>query len=90
MAAVRAKGDKALFGGNTTQEMKHKYGVSASRPLADLLPTLSIAAKSLVNEMAKLNVETSGACGESVITGEHVENSKSVRSMHGSRGVKPE
>jgi len=33
-AAVRAKGDHALFGGNTTQEMKKRYGITASRPLA--------------------------------------------------------
>lgn len=41
---IRSKGDKALFGGYTTQEMKTKLGVKDSRPLADFLPTLTIAA----------------------------------------------
>lgn len=90
MAAVRAKGDKALFGGHTTQEMKNKYGITNSRPLADYLPTLSIAAKTLVNEMTKLNVETNDVRGEVLITDEHVQNSKSVRAMLGNRGIQPE
>ena len=41
---IRSKGDQALFGGYTTQEMKARLGVKDSRPLADFLPTLSIAA----------------------------------------------
>lgn len=90
MAAVRAQGDKALFGGHTTQEMKNKYGITTSRPLADYLPTLSIAAKTLVNEMTKLNVETNDVQGEVRITDEHVQNSKSVRAMLGDRGIQPE
>ena len=43
---IRSKGDSALFGGNTTQDMKDRYGVK-SGPLADHLPTLTIAAKNL-------------------------------------------
>jgi len=42
---IRSKGDAALFGGNTTQVMKNKYGITKSRPLADFLPTVTIAAK---------------------------------------------
>ena len=34
-ARIRSKGDSALFGGHTTQAMKEKYGITASRPLAD-------------------------------------------------------
>ena len=32
---IRSKGDKALFGGYTTQEMKEKLGIKDNRPLAD-------------------------------------------------------
>ena len=53
---IRSKGDKALFGGYTTQEMKHRYGIK-SGPLADRLPTLTIAAKNLATEMTNYNVE---------------------------------
>ena len=42
---IRSKGDKALFGGRTTQFMKNKLGVPTNRPLADFLPTLMIKAK---------------------------------------------
>ena len=38
---IRSKGDTALFGGKTTQDMKEKLGVNDKRPLADFLPTLS-------------------------------------------------
>ena len=54
---IRSKGDAALFGGYTTQQMKEHLGVKAKRPLADFLPTLTIAAKNLATEMTNYNVE---------------------------------
>lgn len=87
---IRSKGDTALFGGHTTREMKHKLGVKESRPLADFLPTLTIAAKNLATEMTNYNVEEKDLQGESSITTEHVQNNSSVRSMLGERGIKPE
>ena len=39
---IRSKGDQALFGGYTTQEMKSRLGMKDNRPMADFLPTLSI------------------------------------------------
>ena len=44
---IRSKGDQALFGGFTTKQMKERLGVQDKRPLADLLPTLTIAVKIL-------------------------------------------
>ena len=87
---IRSKGDQALFGGKSTQEMKKKLGVSDKRPLADFLPTLTIAAKNLATEMTNYNVEEKDLQGESAITSEHVQNNQSVRDMLGSRGIKPE
>lgn len=87
---IRSKGDKALFGGHTTQEMKEKLGVKDNRPLADFLPTLTIAAKNLATEMTNYNVEQNDLQGESSITVEHVTNNTSVREMLGKRGIKPE
>ena len=46
---IRSKGDQALFGGNTTLQMKKKLGVPENRPLADFLPTITIKAKSKVS-----------------------------------------
>jgi len=87
---IRSKGDQALFGGYTTQEMKCRLGVKDNRPLADFLPTLTIAAKNLATEMTNYNVEEKDLQGESAITREHVQNNQSVRDMLGQRGIKPE
>lgn len=48
---IRSKGDQALFGGYTTKQMKERLGIQDKRPLADFLPTLTIAAKNLATEM---------------------------------------
>ncbi len=87
---IRAKGDASLFGGNTTQMMKDRYGIVKSRPLADFLPTLTIAAKNLATEMTNHNVMQDNLQGENAITGEHVQNNQSVRDMLGRRGIQPE
>lgn len=89
-ARIRSKGDSALFGGLNTMQMKAKYGVKENRPLADFLPTLTIAAKNLATEMTNYNVTEKDMYGEESITGEHIDNNLSVRSMLNKRGIKPE
>ena len=87
---IRSKGDTALFGGYTTEDMKKRLGVKGNRPLADFLPTLTIAAKNLATEMTNYNVEDKDLYGEQTITKEHIQNNHSVRQMLGQRGIKPE
>lgn len=87
---IRSKGDQALFGGHTTKEMKLRLGVKENRPLADFLPTLTIAAKNLATEMTNYNTEGKDLQGEQAITSEHVQNNISVREMLGQRGIRPE
>ncbi|MDV0444681.1 hypothetical protein MmiAt1_02150 [Methanimicrococcus sp. At1] len=87
---IRSAGDAALFGGNTTQIMKAKYGIIQTRPLADFLPALTIAAKNLATEMTNYNVLQEDLQGESSITSEHIQNNEGVRDMLGQRGIKPE
>jgi DNA-damage-inducible protein D len=87
---IRSKGNAALFGGNATKAMKAKFGIIKTRPLADFLPTLTIAAKNLATEMTNYNVQEEDLQGEPAITGEHIQNNKSVRKMLGQRGIKPE
>ena len=87
---IRSKGDTALFGGRSTQDMKKKLGVKDNRPLADFLPTLTIAAKNLATEMTNYNVEEKDLQGEASITVEHIQNNSTVREMLGQRGIKPE
>ena len=86
---IRSKGDQALFGGLTTEQMKKRLGIK-SGALADRLPTLTIAAKNLATEMTNYNVEQKDLYGETDITAEHVQNNRSVRGMLGQRGIKPE
>lgn len=88
-ARIRSKGDSALFGGRTTEEMKMQYGVK-SGPLADVLPPVTLAAKNLATEMTNLNVEQKDLQGENSITREHVQNNTSVRKMLLDRGIRPE
>ncbi|MBB4806984.1 DNA-damage-inducible protein D [Chryseobacterium defluvii] len=87
---IRSKGDQALFGGYTTNEMKKKMGVPQSRPLADFLPTLTIKAKDFATELTSHNVVEKDLNGDSQITNEHIENNLAVRKMLGERGIKPE
>lgn len=87
---IRSKGDQALFGGFTTKDMKERLGIKGNRPLADFLPTLTIAAKNLATEMTNYNVEQKDLYGEPPITEEHVQNNSSVRDMLKQRGIKPE
>ena len=89
-ARIRSSGDAALFGGLTTQQMKQRYGITKTRPLADFLPALVIAAKNLANEMTTVHVEQRDLHGECDILSEHVLNNTSVRSTLAERGIKPE
>ncbi len=86
---IRSKGDAALFGGLSTEQMKCRLGVK-SGALADHLPTLTIAAKNLATEMTNYNVEQNDLRGETPITNEHIQNNKSVRRMLEDRGIRPE
>ena len=79
-----------MFGGHTTEDMKLRLGIKSTRPLADFLPTLTIAAKNLATEMTNYNVEQKDLYGERNITAEHIQNNVSVRQMLGQRGIKPE
>ncbi len=89
-AIIRSKGDQALFGGFSTNEMKHKLALPGNRPLADFLPTLTIKAKDFATELTSHNVVEKDLQGEHQITSEHVENNRAVRKMLIERGVRPE
>jgi DNA-damage-inducible protein D len=89
-ARIRSKGDKALFGGNTTKQMKTKMDVPDNRPLADFLPTLTIKAKDFATEITNFNVKKEDLHGEENITTEHVKNNKDVRKLLTDRDIFPE
>lgn len=89
-ARIRSKGDVALFGGQTTQDMKNLLSVPESRPLADFLPTITIKAKDFANEITNFNIKKDGLRTESAISGEHVKNNRDVRDLLMQRGIQPE
>jgi DNA-damage-inducible protein D len=87
---IRSRGDQALFGGQTTQQMKKRLEVPESRPLADFLPTITIKAKDFANEITNFNIKREDLRTEGSIAGEHVKNNSEVRKLLGKRGIVPE
>jgi len=53
---MRSRCDAALFGGDTSQAMEDRFGMTGPRRLADFLPTQSIAAQNLATEITNHNV----------------------------------
>lgn len=89
-ARIRSKGDEALFGGNNTKQMKLKLKISENRPLADFLPTVTIAAKNFATEITNFNVKEKNLDGEENITKEHIKNNLQVRNVLKQNNILPE
>lgn len=89
-ARIRSKGDAALFGGRTTEQMKYKLNVPKSRALADFLPTITIKAKDFANEITNFNIKRDDLLTETGITKEHVKNNQEVRNLLVKRNIRPE
>jgi DNA-damage-inducible protein D len=88
-ALIRSKGDAALFN-RTTQQMKVKWGLSSTKPLADHMPTILLKAKDFATEITIFNAKQNKMKSENQISKEHITNNKSVRSTLLSRGIVPE
>jgi DNA-damage-inducible protein D len=87
---IRSKGDIALFGGKSTEQMKGRMKVPKGRPLADFLPTITIKAKDFANEITNFTIKRDDLRTEDGITGEHVKNNREVRNILVKRNIKPE
>jgi DNA-damage-inducible protein D len=90
IAEIRGAGDQALFGGHNTTAMKRRLGVSAAKPLADHLPTVTLKAKDLAAEMTTVNTLEKDLHGKAPIKDEHIDNNQAVRRALGERGIQPE
>lgn len=88
-ALIRSKGDHALFGCHT-QDMKIRWQVPASRPLADFAPTLILKAKDFATEITIHNARHNTMTTEAAIASEHVTNNTAVRQTLLNRGIQPE
>lgn len=86
---IRSKGDQALFN-HTTAQMKAKWNVPNTKPLADFMPTLLLKAKDFATEITIYNSKQNSMTTENQISNEHITNNKAVRQTLVSRGVKPE
>lgn len=79
-ARIRSKGDAALFGGKSTQQMKDRLGVPDSRALADFLPAITIKAKDFATEITNFSIKKDDSLRtEGAISREHIKNNQDVR-----------
>ncbi len=88
---IKSKGDQALFGGLSTNEMKSRLKVPVNRPLADFLPTITIKAKDFANEITIFNLKKDKLLtGLNNVAHEHTKNNYQVRNLLLQRGIRPE
>lgn len=92
IAEVRSVGDKILFGGKSTQEMKQRLGLghNSVKPLADVLPTITLKAKDLAQEMTTVNTKKRELHGKEPIREEHVKNNAGIRDALEKSNIYPE
>ncbi len=86
---IKSAGDQALFG-HSTQQMKRKYGMKYDKPLADVLPTVTIKAKDLATEMTTVNTKRKNLQGKGQIKFEHMKNNTGVRKALVENDIYPE
>ena len=70
--------------------MKRRLGLHNSRPLPDVLPSVTLKAKDLATEMTTVNSRSKDLNGKEKIKYEHDENNASVRGTLTQRGIYPE
>ena len=87
---IRAMGDKAFFGGKTTQQMKDKLSVPKGRPLADYLETPLLTGKELATNITNYNIKNKNLQGTDTIADEHSINNDEIRQLLIRRGIVPE
>ncbi len=87
---IRSMGDKALFGGLTTKQMKEKLNVPKNKPVADYLQTTLIKGKDFAASMTNDNIKTKDLNTTTDIVSEHSTNNNEVREVLIRRGIVPE
>ena len=87
---IRAMGDKALFGGFTTGQMKEKLGVPKNKPIADYLQTTLIKGKDFAASLTNDNIKIKDLDSTYDIADEHSTNNDEVRQLLIRRGIVPE
>lgn len=87
---IRARGDKALFGGKTTNDMKQKLGVGQKQPLADYLPNVTLKAKDLATAITMEKTRQNNLSGKGAILNEHIVSNQNIRKALIDTNIYPE
>ena len=87
---IRSVGDKALFGGLTTSQMKEKLNVPQNKPIADYLQTTLIKGKDFAASLTNDNIKIKDLNTTTDIADEHSINNDEVRQLLIRRGIVPE
>ncbi len=90
ISEIRSFGDKALFGGKTTDDMKKRLGAKKNTPLADVLPEVTISAKEFATAITTENTKRKNLQGKGSILSEHVINNTNVRGVLIKSNIYPE
>lgn len=90
-ARIRSSGDRAFFWGYTTEDMKHRLGMWATKkPLADHLPTVTLKAKDFATALTNHNITEKWLSSEQSITVDHTKNNQNIRKLLLDEGIIPE
>ena len=90
ISEIRSFGDKALFGGKSTDDMKKRLGIKKNDPLADALPEVTISAKEFATAITSENTRKKNLQGKGSILNEHVTNNTNVRDVLIKSNIYPE
>ena len=86
---IRSKWYNALFQ-HTTKEMKKRWGINLSKPLADFMPTILLKAKDFATEITIHNAKEKNMQTEKEISSEHITNNETIRKTLIERWITPE
>lgn len=87
---IRSFGDRAFFGGKSTNDMKKRLSINKRKPLADFLPNVILKAKDLATAMTTENTRRKNLIGKEPIKSAHIESNTSVRGALTKTNIYPE
>lgn len=90
IALIRRRGNQELFGMSRYDDVNKKLGIPNKKPIADMLPTLTLKAKDLATAMTTENARKNNLHGLTQLGQEHVSNNQGVRKTLVERGIYPE
>lgn len=91
LGQIKSEGDKRFFGGNSSVNMKQRYGITKREtPWANRAPNVVLAGKTLANEMTAINIEQRGIGTFPDILDENNDNNLRVRDALIDSGIMPE